>query len=80
MAQKMLEERMKSNEREVIGLKEIIFEWEVIGLKEIISELKESWDRLAEEIKKSVTSWRKEELGTFDVLVRKTEKKKKRKR
>ncbi|KAA0033126.1 uncharacterized protein E5676_scaffold1032G00400 [Cucumis melo var. makuwa] len=54
---------MKSTEREVIDLEEIILR------------LKESVDRLAEEMKKSVASRRKEELRTSDVLVHKTKEK-----
>lgn len=59
MAQKQLEERMKSNKRKIIDLKEIF-----LGLKE-------SMDRLAEEIKKSVASRRKEESGTSECTRRK---------
>ncbi|TYK30827.1 retrotransposon protein [Cucumis melo var. makuwa] len=54
---------MKSTEREVIDLKEII-----LGLKESV-------DRLAKEMKKSVASRKKEELGTSDVSIHKTKEK-----
>ena len=62
MAQKQLEERMKSTEREVIGLKEIL------GIKDSV-------DCLAKEMKRSMVSRRKEESGTSDVLVCKTKEK-----